>query len=42
MNLILRIKRALERRGSPRIQCHSLVVADAIPTFKHAMDGSPF
>jgi hypothetical protein len=41
MNLILRIKRALERRGSPRTQCHRLLVADAIPTSKHAMNESP-
>jgi len=38
MNLILRIRRALERRGSPRNRCHSVVVADAIPTFEHAMN----
>lgn len=38
MNLILRIRRALERRGSPRNRCYCLVVTDAIPTFKHAMD----
>lgn len=41
MNLILRIKRALERRGSPRTQCHRLLVADAIPTSKHAMNETP-
>jgi hypothetical protein len=41
MNLILRIKRALESRGSPRTQCHLLVVGDAIPTSKHAMNGYP-
>jgi hypothetical protein len=38
MNLILRIRRALERRGSPRNRCYCLVVTDAISTFKHAMD----
>jgi hypothetical protein len=38
MNLILRIRRALERRGSPRNRCYCLVVTDAIPTCKHAMD----
>ena len=38
MNLILRIRRALERRGSPRNRCYCHVVTDAIPTCKHATD----